>query len=76
MLAMNDRHCWHAVAVIVLAAGGSVRLSLRKLKMYGRVEISLTKEQCGKDLIAYWRRKKESRMSGAVARKANNMAQM
>jgi hypothetical protein len=39
-----------------------VRLSLRKLRLYGRVEISLLREgpPGSKDLLAVWRRKKEN----------------
>jgi len=42
--------------------GGLARLSIRKLKLYGRVEVSLTRRGSGKDLLALWRRRKESRM--------------
>ncbi|GFR50587.1 hypothetical protein Agub_g12861 [Astrephomene gubernaculifera] len=37
-----------------------VRLSIRKLKLYGRVEVSLMRESEGRDVVAAWRRRKEA----------------
>ncbi|PNW73103.1 hypothetical protein CHLRE_14g618900v5 [Chlamydomonas reinhardtii] len=37
-----------------------VRLSIRKLKLYGRVEVSLLRDSPGRDVVAAWRRRKEA----------------
>ncbi|GLI64801.1 hypothetical protein VaNZ11_008207 [Volvox africanus] len=37
-----------------------VRLSIRRLKLFGRVEVSLLREPDGRDVVAAWRRRKEA----------------
>ncbi|KAG2425797.1 hypothetical protein HXX76_013422 [Chlamydomonas incerta] len=37
-----------------------LRLSIRKLKLYGRVEVSLLRDSPGRDVVAAWRRRKEA----------------
>ncbi|GIL76460.1 hypothetical protein Vretimale_5993 [Volvox reticuliferus] len=41
-----------------------VRLSIRRLKLFGRVEVSLLREPEGRDVVAAWRRRKEAVSSG------------
>jgi len=61
-------------------ASGSVRLSVRKLRLYGRLEVSLTREgpPGARDVLLAWRRRKEAAAARGVGsytiRKAQSVA--
>ncbi|KAG2447529.1 hypothetical protein HYH02_007453 [Chlamydomonas schloesseri] len=53
-----------------------VRLSIRKLKLYGRVEVSLLRDSPGRDVVAAWRRRKEAAAAAAAPRAAAHFGQL
>ena len=57
----------HCPCPPVAAANATVRLSIRKLKLYGHVEVSLVQEPQGKDLLGIWKRRKQAGRTVAFA---------
>lgn len=55
---VRQLYCLRAAPVLRPAASGSVRLSVRKLRLFGRLEVSLMREgpPGAKDVLAAWRR--------------------
>lgn len=53
---------WRRMRICTSAASDAMssspaRLSIRKLKLYGRIEVSLTRGSLGKELLALWQKK-------------------
>ncbi len=66
--ACTRQHTWRRLRICAGEDGGPVtRLSVRQLRLYGRVEVSLLQEPTGRDVVAAWRRKKEAGAAGARA---------
>ncbi|EFJ47596.1 hypothetical protein VOLCADRAFT_120965 [Volvox carteri f. nagariensis] len=61
MKGMCTQVVWRRLRIVAGEDGSQqVRLSIRRLKLYGRVEVSLLREPDGRDVVAAWRRRKEA----------------